>query len=99
MDPDAILDRRRLKRRLVFWRVFAALAVMALIAIGIGKFISRGDIHIARLSIDGFIAEDRERGDAIDKLVVEDDLETPDHALQKAFRTFLILSKLHARKN
>ena len=74
MDPDAILDRRRLKRRLVFWRVFAALAVMALIAIGIGKFISRGDIHIARLSIDGFIAEDRERGDAIDKLVVEDDV-------------------------
>ena len=74
MDPDAILDRRRLKRRLIFWRVFAALAVMALMAVGIGKFVTRGDSHIARLSIDGFIAEDRERGDAIDKLVVEDDV-------------------------
>ncbi len=74
MDLDAILDRRRLKRRLIFWRVFAALAVMALLAVGIGKFVTRSDRHIARLSINGFIAEDRERGDAIDKLVVEDDV-------------------------
>ena len=27
MDADAILDRRRLKRRLVIWRSIAALAV------------------------------------------------------------------------
>ena len=46
MDPDDILDRRRLIRRLIFWRVFAALAVMALMAVGIGKFVNRGDSRI-----------------------------------------------------
>ncbi|MBL6952625.1 MAG: signal peptide peptidase SppA [Alphaproteobacteria bacterium] len=72
MDADAILDRRRLKRRLVFWRVVAALAVMVLIAVGIGKYYTRGEFHVARLSIDGFISEDIERGEAIDDLLEED---------------------------
>ncbi len=74
MDADAILDRRRLKRRLMFWRIAAAVAVMALIAVGIGKFAARDDTHVARLSIDGFIAEDRERGEAIEKLIKKDDV-------------------------
>lgn len=72
MDADAILDRRRLKRRLVFWRLFAALAVMALIAIGIGEYHGREQSHVARLSINGFITEDIERGEAIDELVEQD---------------------------
>ena len=75
MDADAILDRRRLKRRLILWRLLAAVAVMALIAVGVGKFASRSDSHVARLSIDGFISEDRERGEAIEKLIDEDDVE------------------------
>ncbi len=73
MDADAILDRRRLKRRLVFWRVFAALTVMALIAVGIGEYRARsGGERVARLSINGFITEDMERGAAIDKLAEQD---------------------------
>ncbi|MBT3307843.1 MAG: signal peptide peptidase SppA [Rhodospirillaceae bacterium] len=74
MDADAILDRRRLKRRLVFWRVVAAVAVMALLALGVGKYVSRDDSHVARLSIDGFISEDPERGEAIENLVDRDDV-------------------------
>ena len=74
MDTDAILDRRRLKRRLLFWRVFAAVAVMALIALGAGKYTATGDSHIARLSIDGFISEDQERDEAIDALADADDV-------------------------
>ncbi|MDP6343934.1 MAG: signal peptide peptidase SppA [Alphaproteobacteria bacterium] len=69
MDADAILDRRRLKRRLTFWRIAAALAVAALVALGIGKYTGRDKDHVARLWIDGFIAEDRDRDEAIDKLV------------------------------
>ncbi len=75
MDADAILDRRRLKRRLILWRLLAAFAVMALIAVGVGKFAIPGDRHVARLSIDGFISEDRQRGDAIENLIDEDDVE------------------------
>ena len=74
MDADAILDRRRLKRRLVFWRAAAALAVMALIAVGIGKYYPRGERHVARLSITGFITEDIERGEAIDELGEQDEV-------------------------
>jgi len=74
MDLDAILDRRRLKRRLVFWRVFSAAAVAALIAVGIGKFVAQGENYVARLSIVGFISEDRERSKAIEKLISEDDV-------------------------
>ena len=75
MDADAILDRRRLKHRLILWRLLAAFAVMALIAVGVGKFAIPGDRHVARLSIDGFISEDRQRGDAIENLIDEDDVE------------------------
>jgi len=75
MDADAILDRRRLKHRLILWRLLAAFAVMALIAVGVGKFAIPGDRHVARLSIDGFISEDRQRGDAIKNLIDEDDVE------------------------
>jgi protease-4 len=74
MDADVILDRRRLQRRLVFWRLVAALSVMALIAVGVGEYAGRGDRHVARLSIDGFIQEDRERGEAIENLVKRDDV-------------------------
>jgi len=72
MDADAILDRRRLKRRLVFWRIAAGLAVMALIAVGVGKYYSHDKNHVARLSITGFIMEDIERDAAIDELVERD---------------------------
>jgi len=74
MDADAILDRRRLKRRLVFWRLTAALAVMALIAVGIGKYYTRDSPHVARLSITGFITEDIERREAIDELLAQDEV-------------------------
>ncbi len=57
MDADAILDRRRLKRRLTFWRLATAVAVMALIAVGVGKYYHRDKEHVARLHISGFIAE------------------------------------------
>jgi protease-4 len=72
MDADAILDRRRLKRRLVFWRIATGLAVMALIAVGVGKYYSHDQNHVARLSITGFIMEDIQRGAAIDELVERD---------------------------
>jgi len=73
MDPDTILDRRRLKRRRVFWRVFSAATVAALIAVSIGKFVGISENYVARLSIVGFIAEDVERSKAIEKLISEDD--------------------------
>jgi protease-4 len=69
LEADLLLDRRRLKRRLAFWRVLAVLAVCA--AIGVGVWRSGavgGGAHVARLKVNGIIAEDHERDLAVAKL-------------------------------
>jgi protease-4 len=69
LETDLILDRRRLKRRLVFWRSFAVLAVLAAILVGVrnGGW-GLGGAHVARLSITGVITEDRKLTRAVEKL-------------------------------
>jgi len=65
MTADQIVDRRRLRRKLTFWRVAGFLAVIALIAVVVtlgaaqqgGTLIPQA--QIARVSISGFIAESR----------------------------------------
>ncbi len=66
LDADAILDRRRLKRRIGLWRIlaflFAAVAGLGMIAWagGLGSSIGYATAHIARLKIAGFIHIDRQ---------------------------------------
>lgn len=70
---DEIIDRRRLRRKLTFWRV-AALAVAAL-AIGAAAFgmfadefgATAGD-HIAKVRIEGTVVEDDELLDRLKKV-------------------------------
>jgi protease IV len=59
-DAEMIADRRKLRRKLTFWRVLGVLALIAaVVALGVsatdraGGF---GQAHIARISVDGFIA-------------------------------------------
>lgn len=69
LETDLLLDRRRLKRRLVFWRSFAILAVVAALLVSArGTGLSVGGAHVARLSVSGLITEDRKLTEAIDKL-------------------------------
>ncbi|MAU98086.1 MAG: signal peptide peptidase SppA [Fulvimarina sp.] len=73
-----MIDRRRLRRRLSFWRITAvAIAVVALIAapflLGYPQALgSRLSDQIARVSIEGMILEDRKLLDLLDKLKDED---------------------------
>lgn len=72
-ETDLLLDRRRLKRRLTFWRVVAVLAIVA----GIGGAIGRVGTtlphpHIARLSVDGIITSDRKLIERVDALGGDD---------------------------
>lgn len=56
-----ILERRRVRRRLAFWRILAIVAVVvAVISFLPGSDDAGGD-HIARITIDGVILDDRER--------------------------------------
>ena len=73
LDSDVIVDRRRMRRKLTFWRVLAAVVVIAAIAtISIlvsprgGAFTSAGSI--ARVNIEGLIRSDRERVEALERL-------------------------------
>ncbi|MDP9139045.1 MAG: S49 family peptidase, partial [Pseudomonadota bacterium] len=60
-EAQVIVDRRRLRRRLSFWRAGAVVAgVVALLAlmVGSGSGILKYYDHVARVRIDGFISGD-----------------------------------------
>ncbi|KQZ50602.1 Clp protease [Rhizobium sp. Root149] len=62
MDQSAIADRRQLRRKLTFWRIAAALL---LVAIGFSLYSVVGGEgsarpHVARVEIDGMITDDDE---------------------------------------
>jgi protease-4 len=70
-DSDMIVDRRRMRRQLTFWRVAAvAIAIAAIAAIVTpgtrGTFTSAGSI--ARVNIEGLIRSDRDRVEALERL-------------------------------
>lgn len=73
-NPDYILDRRRLRRKLTFWRI-AGLGLLALVLIaGIARLtgldpvsVTRGP-HIAQIEVAGLIVGANERLDLIEKL-------------------------------
>jgi protease-4 len=58
LETDLILDRRRLKRRLVFWRVFTVIAVFVAVVAIVGVRGALPRDHIARLQVAGIITQD-----------------------------------------
>ena len=74
LTADQIVDRRSLRRRLSFWRVVAfvaiALGIVAAIVLAAGRDGLAGLImpQIARVSISGFIAEDRDQIELLDQI-------------------------------
>lgn len=73
VDADYLVDRRRLKRRLVFWRVIAVLAVVAAVVAAVGRFHGApGGGYVARVTVDGVIVEDLDRQNALAELAGDD---------------------------
>ena len=69
LETDLLLDRRRLKRRLVFWRVFAVAALVVAALAGLrGAGLTPVGAHIERVTVNGLITEDRKLTDRIDAL-------------------------------
>src|SRR5215217_8234238 len=76
LDADLIVDRRRMRRKLTFWRVLAVLvAVVAVVTVattvarrGGSSALSAGGDYIARVKITGLIRNDQERVDSLEKL-------------------------------
>jgi protease-4 len=73
LDADAIVDRRRLRRKLTFWRVGAVIvALIAVIGIAVlvmpgSRFAPTGD-YVARVKIQGLIRNNQDRVEALARL-------------------------------
>src|ERR1041385_3028720 len=73
LDADLIVDRRRMRRKLTFWRVLAVLILIAAV-VAVAAAARRGDVsaaggdYIARVKITGLIRNDQDRVDSLEKL-------------------------------
>jgi protease-4 len=73
LDADLIVDRRRMRRKLTFWRVVAVgVIVLALAGLVMASSNRMGLTgvrpYIARVTIEGLIRGDRDRVEALDRL-------------------------------
>ncbi|MCB8874112.1 signal peptide peptidase SppA [Acidisoma silvae] len=76
LETDLILDRRRLKRRLITWRVVAVLAVVlaAIAVVGRIGFPLPGSRYVAVLHVTGIITDDEKRVRAVSALAADPDV-------------------------
>jgi protease-4 len=73
LETDLLLDRRRLKRRLFFWRSLAVLIVLAAVVVALrGSGWRFGGSHVARLTVSGIITADRKLDRNVAKVADDD---------------------------
>ena len=104
LDADAMVDRRRLKRRLAFWRVAAALLAAA--AIAAVWFQTRpGEYADGRLENSAVIVEDAERDPLLRRLAGDDRvrallvrINSPGGSVAGSEELFLALREVAAAK-
>jgi protease IV len=71
LEADLLIDRRRLKRRLALWRALAVLLVLAGAVYAASRAADMalpGAAHLSRLTLDGFIGDDRKVIEALDRV-------------------------------
>jgi protease IV len=73
LDADLIVDRRRMRRKLTFWRVLAVAVVIVAIGAVAAAWSHRANFggassYIARVNIKGLIRDDEERVKQLEKL-------------------------------
>jgi protease-4 len=80
LDAESLIDRRRLKRRVTFWRIVAA--VLGILFIGMlllrddGVTGSSGILpHIARVTVSGIITDDRKMNELFDRVAKADQVK------------------------
>ena len=78
MDQLAIADRRRLRRKLSFWRIFALLVIVGLgfvlYRLG-GDGTGRAVPHVAQVKISGMIQDDTELLERLDQIAENDSVK------------------------
>ncbi|MCH7550498.1 MAG: signal peptide peptidase SppA [Proteobacteria bacterium] len=73
LDADYVVERRRLKRRLTFWRVLGVVALVAVVVAAAGRFdLRRHQDHVAQIAIGGLILDDPARDEALTEVADDD---------------------------
>ena len=110
LDSDVIVDRRRIRRKLTFWRVVAALGVIAaVVAVAVlaspaSRSAITGSGAIARVKIDGLIRSDQARVEALEQLekssaaAVIVHINSPGGTTAGSEQLFDALTRLKAKK-
>jgi protease-4 len=108
LETDLLLDRRRIKRRLFFWRgaaiAAALLAVLASFRGFDGSFGVEGS-HIERLTVSGIITENRKLTEAVNKLAERDSvkalivvIDSPGGSVAGGESLYAAIGKVAAKK-
>ena len=72
-ETDLLIDRRRLKRRLFFWRVATVLAVIVCAFVALTpRLRPGGSAHLVRLTVSGLITDNRRLAEAVAALAQND---------------------------
>jgi protease-4 len=109
LDADAIVDRRRLRRKLTFWRVSAIVIVLlavvgAAIALVPGSRLMPAGAYIARIKVQGLIRNNQDRVEALDRLgksrarAVIVHLDSPGGTTAGSEQLYASLRELQAKK-
>lgn len=76
LQADALADRRRLRRKLSFWRIAAFLAILGAIVVGFSLATGGDDIfptdHVARVEITGVISDNRQQREMLEEIADND---------------------------
>ncbi|WP_068085137.1 signal peptide peptidase SppA [Polycladidibacter stylochi] len=79
LDSDVIIDRRRLRKKVSFWRIlFFIVAIIALASLALDKAgieNSRRGAHIARIEVFGVISQDKYKLRLLKKLATDNNVK------------------------
>jgi protease IV len=112
LDADRLAERRRLKRRLSFWRIAAIIAVVGVVLAVAGSSREGGMLaslgvnpHVARVNIEGFISDNREQRKLLSDLEKSDQvrgvilyINSPGGTTSGAEGLYLSIRKLAEKK-
>jgi protease-4 len=105
LDVDRYFDRRRLTRALRFWRVAAIVAVVALVAVAVGRSDALPKSSVALIEVHNVIFDDTDRIEVLDDIAADDrikallvHIDSPGGTVVGGENLYLALRRVAERK-